>query len=217
MVRAQLLKSAMTYTEWLKQTKPSLTLQDSIMNRVLLTIITTGFTLFLSGCGNNADTLINDTKKSNLDITNQEAQTNASFEIKKNTKNSETDKENTTSGATEITAPDSWRAYTKEDMNITLKYHKDWYYDRDESREKELGYQLLIGFAPGSEYFEQKGPYPIELHILSAEKNNAAQLDENNIIIEKNGKNYLLQTTDTDKYGDIVNTMKASFKFITNN
>ncbi len=113
----------------------------------------------------------------------------------------------------EVVVTDNWQIYEKPEMNVRLKYHKDWYYDRDEQVEKDLGYNLYIGFAESPKILSQGSPYPIEFLILNKgfEWKYEGYLKE---IIEKNDKKYILRTDNKEKYGDILDKMAESFEFI---
>jgi len=100
----------------------------------------------------------------------------------------------------------NWQSYEKEDKGVRLKYHKDWYYRRDSEAEKEWGYDLYVGFAASEEILENGRPYPIELLIVTEDKNiHDAEYTET--VVSMNNKNYILTTNNKNEYGDILEKM----------
>lgn len=110
---------------------------------------------------------------------------------------------------------EDWQSYEKEDKNMRLKYHKDWYYKRDEQAEKELGYNLYVGFAASEEILENGRPYPVEFLIVAEDKNiHDAEYAET--VVSMNNKNYILITNNKSEYGEILEKMIGSLEVIIN-
>lgn len=181
------------------------------MKQGLLPTIAIIISLSLTGCGSSVDTRINDAQ--NFDSNNtQEAQKNASFNVAKTVdKDKDDDLSSVVTNKSEL---ERWQKYTKEEHNISIKFHKDWYYDRDEAREENSAYLLLIGFAPTPDFFNTDGPYPIELCVIANKHTKNPAFEEELIIAESDNKIYTLRTIDKEKYGEILKMMKTTFQFI---
>lgn len=109
----------------------------------------------------------------------------------------------------------NWRTYVKKEKNVRLKYHKDWYYDRDEQAEKDLGYDLYVGFAESPEILDQGRFYPIEFIIVDKDYEFPQYYSGYvKVIAVKDGKQYVLKTEDSFGYIDIIDKMTESFEFI---
>ena len=120
----------------------------------------------------------------------------------------------TTSTTQNIQGTEDWRVYEKKDQNVRIKYHKNWYYDRDEQAEKELGYDLHIGFAESPEILAQnKFFYSIDFIIADkdVEWKYSGYLK---VIATRDNKQYILRTGTEDVYGDILDKMAGSFEFL---
>lgn len=138
-----------------------------------------------------------------------------------NTENNELSKENSMAiledEDIDVSSKDieDWQSYEKEDKNMRLKYHKDWYYKRDEQAEKELGYDLYVGFAASEEILENGRPYPVEFLIVAEDKNiHDAEYAET--VVSMNNKNYILITNNKSEYGEILEKMIGSLEVIIN-
>ena len=110
---------------------------------------------------------------------------------------------------------EGWSIYEKPEMNVRLKYHKDWYYDRDEQAEKDLSYDLYVGFAESPEVLAKGRPYPIEFMIMV--KDHKFPLYYSGYIktiTTRDDKKFVLQTGDQIKYKDILDKMVESFEFL---
>ncbi len=116
--------------------------------------------------------------------------------------------------AESVEGTEGWRVYEKEDMDVRLKYHKDWYYDRDEQAEKELSYDLCVGFAESAEILAQGREYPIEFIITSGDQELPMGLDYSKVVFYTDAVDYILATSDKSKYKDILDKMAESFEFI---
>ena len=115
----------------------------------------------------------------------------------------------------EISSIEDWRVYEKLEMNVRLTYHKDWYYDRDEQAEKELGYDLYVGFAESLEILDQGRFYPIEFIIVDKDYEFSQYYSGYvKVIAVKDGKKYVLKTEDSLGYSDIIDKMVESFEFL---
>ncbi|MFH1522317.1 MAG: hypothetical protein ABIE43_00685, partial [Patescibacteria group bacterium] len=108
---------------------------------------------------------------------------------------------------------DDWPAYEKKDKNIKIKHHNDWHYIQDEQSEKELGYDLFVGFADSQETLDKGKPYPIELIIASADKE-IHKVEYSETVISLNNLNYILTVNSQEKYGEIFNKMAKTLQVI---
>lgn len=174
---------------------------------ILLTILV--FSLIATGCLNqksDSESQMSDNKNISSEIIVDEPV------IDYKNQNSETQVA-PTSTIENIQNIEDWRIYEKKDQNVKIKYHKNWYYDRDEQAEKELGYNLFVGFAESPEILAQGAPYPIEF--IVADKNTNIKYNEYlKIIATKNNKQYILKAKNKGVNGDISDKMAENFEFI---
>ncbi|MCK4554198.1 hypothetical protein KAU19_04515 [Candidatus Parcubacteria bacterium] len=112
-----------------------------------------------------------------------------------------------------VEGTEGWRVYEKKDMDVRLKYHKDWYYDRDEQAEKELGYDLYVGFVESAKLLEKGREYPIEFLILDKDIEwiYRGYLKE---VANKYDKKYILRTGYKEELISDLDKMAESFEFI---
>jgi len=97
-------------------------------------------------------------------------------------------------------------------MDIRMKYHKDWYYDRDEEIEKKEGYDLYVGFAESADVLKQGSPYPIEFFIIPSDvKFSYARYLKT--MAQRDNKKYVLRSSSFDDR-KIAAKMAESFEFI---
>ena len=108
-----------------------------------------------------------------------------------------------------------WQVYEKKDKDVRLKYHKDWYYSRDSEAEKELGYDLYVGFAPDKETLGKGRPYPIEFLIVAEDKE-AYGAEYAETVVSMNNKNYILTSNNKSEYENIIEKMINSLEVIIN-
>lgn len=157
--------------------------------------------LVITGCIKKTSPVFEDVGEQVIDdrqqTTEQEQQINIETEIEESAKT--------------VEGTEGWQVYEKEDMDVRLKYHKDWYYQRYNDERSE-GYDLFVGFAPDPKMLDYTEPYPIEFVIVSSD--NVGDSDSGLLIAERKGKLYKLYTIDKKKYGDILDKMAESFEFL---
>ncbi|RLC37262.1 hypothetical protein DRH27_04030 [Candidatus Falkowbacteria bacterium] len=114
-------------------------------------------------------------------------------------------------------AADEWDTFSRGEEGFQIDYPHGWYYTVDHETAGDLGYELIIGFAPTDKIWEQEPPYDIELLIMPAN----LELEEvpGRIIeqvMEKDNKKYSLITfrEDYKDIKDIMERMVQSFEFI---
>lgn len=147
------------------------------------------------------------------ETTDDRQQTTENTETQKQTVEDE-DESKTILNTKIVEGTEGWRVYEKKDMDVRLKYYKDWYYDRDEQAEKELGYDLYVGFAESADVLEQGRPYPIEFIIASGDQELHQGLEFSKVIYNTDDVDYILTTSDKNKYIDILDKMAESFEFM---
>lgn len=183
-------------------------------NKVIFTVLI--LTLILSGCWNKQvnDEIVkktNNNDKINDEIT-QETQAIASL----NGNNDETTQNKTNNNENNIQTESlkNWQIYEKPEMDVALKFHKDWWYQRDSQREKENNYKLFLGFAPDQKTLKKGSPYPIELYIVSNSEFEKSTLNNSDVITSDNDYKYVLLTHNNTEYKEILTLMKSSFKLL---
>lgn len=106
-----------------------------------------------------------------------------------------------------------WLVYEKKEKNIKLKYHKHWYYQRDSAKEKELGADLYVGFAPSPEILAEGSFYPIEFIVKEpCDCKQPNEIEYSKVILSINNLEYSLRTNNKKEYGDILNTMAETLE-----
>jgi len=108
----------------------------------------------------------------------------------------------------------NWQTLERENENFSIKYPNGWYYTVNHEDAKDLGYELIIGFASTSKIWEQVSPYDIELLIMSE----YLEIEEipgriiRQVQLESKKKYVLITFKEENK--DIIDKMADSFKFI---
>lgn len=173
---------------------------------VLFTILI--FSFVAAGCMN---------QKSEVRNRISENDNNTPIEIKEAENDNQGNESQITPTSTNKNIQDTknWRTYEKKDQNVKIKYHKNWYYDRDEQAEKKLGYDLYVGFAESPEILSQGAPYPIEFMVWPSK---IGVWDgspcEYKILKEQNDKKYVLKTCFLNEYENILDKMAENFGFL---
>lgn len=167
--------------------------------------------LVLAGCGMKNNTGVNNNSfgKNKNGTENAQVSSSTGGQLNGNSEalkgNEQQEDFNNASG--EKLATDDWRVYEKEEMNVSLKYHKDWYYQRDSFNEKAEGYDLYVGFAPNQEFLNKGKFYPVEFIVMPTCDCLGPQEIEYSKTVEKAGKDYIIRTINKEEYGAIVDAM----------
>ncbi len=111
---------------------------------------------------------------------------------------------------------EKWHVLTREDNNFELKYPRGWYYTIKHKEAKNLGYELMIGFEPNSEVWEQNPPYSIELLVVRKDFNFEGEASFKEF--EGHDKKYIIKTAteNKEKYSPYIRQMIKTLKLIDN-
>lgn len=109
----------------------------------------------------------------------------------------------------EIDLSDDLTLYEKESHNLSIGYYKNWYFNRD-SREKDLEYDLYVGFGETIDILEETVPYSVVFVVLSDDVEFSGDFESVKVIKEEDGKKYILATDDMDTYGEVMTKMSES-------
>ena len=107
-----------------------------------------------------------------------------------------------------------WRTYIKEDKNIEIKYHKNWYFNRPLG---DSGYILHVGFGDDASIFDSNDNFDIEMFVLDENKDLEKTFQYSKEIKKVDGKKIIIATNNKAEFGDIMNSMISTFKYINNN
>lgn len=164
--------------------------------------------LVLAGCSMKADNNDKPTEErgENKGAINENTKEDKNPPAPLSQKGNEVEENNGTNQETSLSTED-WRIYEKEDMNTSLKYHKNWYYQRDTVNEKAEGYDLYVGFAPSQEILDKGKFYPVEFIVMPTCDCEGPYEIKYEKTVSKDGKDYIIRTTDKEAYGAIVDAM----------
>jgi len=105
-----------------------------------------------------------------------------------------------------------WQELVRENENIKIKFHKYWYYTVNRHEAAQNGYNMIIGFGPNSDIWEELPPYNVEL-VIAPENMEWDYAGYMKILEDKEGKIYILRAED-EAYKDLIDSMAKTFEFI---
>jgi hypothetical protein len=105
-----------------------------------------------------------------------------------------------------------WQELVRESENIKIKFHKYWYYTVNHNEAAQNGYNVIIGFGPNSDIWEELPPYTIEL-VIAPENIAWDYAGYMKKLEDKDGKTYVLRAED-EAYADLIDSMADTFEFI---
>ena len=111
---------------------------------------------------------------------------------------------------------EKWHVLVREDNNFELKYPQGWYYTIKHKEARDLGYELMIGFEPSSEVWDQNPPYSIELLVVQKDFNFPGEASFKEF--EGHDKKYIIKTTEEnkEKYIPYIHQMIKTLELINN-
>jgi len=111
---------------------------------------------------------------------------------------------------------EKWHILLREDNGFELKYPQGWYYTVKHKEAQELGYDLMIGFEPSADVWNQDPPYSIELLVVQKDFNLKGEASFKEF--DNHDKKYIIKTTpeNKEKYNSYIHQMIKTLKLIDN-